>query len=83
MKETKRTFGQALDDLMDSYGRVDYAVVAKTVDGHIDATWMAGTGNDPISDRERANVLHAEMERLQMDLMIRTMPSQVKKPAES
>lgn len=85
MKDTKkkRAFGLALDDLMETYGMVDYAVVAKTVTGRIDATWIAGMGDDSISDRERADVLYSEMERLQMDILLRTMPSQVKKTAEA
>ncbi len=83
-KETKvrKAFIQALDDLMEAYGIADYAVVARTVTGDLDCTWVAGTGKDTISDRERSNVLYAEMARLQLDLLARTMPHEIEKPIE-
>lgn len=73
----KRPFQEALDDLMERYDIVDYAFVGRTIMGEVESCWVAGTGKDIVSDRERANMLHSEMERLQVDLIVRTTPNRV------
>jgi len=73
-KEKKKTFVSAFSDLMDRYNIVDWGFVGRKVDSEIDSFWEAGTGKDPVGDRERVNVLHSEMERLQFDMICRTTP---------
>jgi hypothetical protein len=70
----KRDFYEAFKDLMNSYGFVDWAVACRKVDSNMDSFWEAGTGQNPISDRERANMLYAEMGRLQLSVMLCTTP---------
>lgn len=58
-------FFKAVDDLMERFCVADYALVARGVDGEMRSNWIAGTGVDLISDRERAMVLHGELALLQ------------------
>ena len=70
----KKDFYEAFKDLMNRYGFVDWAVACRKVDSTMDSFWEAGTGGNPISDRERANMLYAEMGRLQLSVMLCTTP---------
>ncbi len=73
-KPARIPFFKALDNLMDNYGMVDYAFVAKAVDGQVRANWIAGTGEGVISDRERAGQLYFELGHLQHSLIKMTLP---------
>lgn len=70
----KKPFADAFNDMMELYGVADFAFVGRKVDGEIDGFWVAGIGNDVIGDRERADVLYAEMNRLSVDMLVRTTP---------
>jgi hypothetical protein len=65
------TFFVALEQLMESYHVADYAVVARTVDAETRSTWIAGVGQNIVSDRERAMVLYGEMALLQNSILNR------------
>ena len=74
-KSLEKNFIESLGDFMEAHKMADWAVVARAVDSTSHSSWVAGTGKDTISDRERTNFLHGEMARLQLDMLVRTMPS--------
>jgi hypothetical protein len=67
----KPIFFVALERLMETYDIADYAVVARSVDGETRSTWIAGVGQNIVSDRERAMVLYGEMAILQESILNR------------
>jgi len=73
-------FHEAFTNLMERYGYVDWAVVVRKVDSDMDAFWEAGTGKSVVGDRERADVLYAEIGRLQATIIAATTPKQVDSP---
>lgn len=62
-------FFKAVDDLMERFQVADYALVARGVDGEMRSNWIAGTGDNVISDRERGMVLYGEMAMLQYSII--------------
>lgn len=69
----KPAFFAALEQLMEAHHIADYAVVARAVDGETKSVWIAGVGNNIVSDRERAMVLYGEMGILQQSILNRYM----------
>ncbi len=60
---------EAIDDLMESYGMADYAFYCRAVDGVAFGNWTCGTGDDPMGDRERTDILCTELERLRFSIL--------------
>ena len=73
-KTGKQDFYEAFQTLMERYGFVDWAVVCRKVDSDTDSFWEAGTGESIVGDRERTDVLYAEMDRLKLSMILRTTP---------
>lgn len=71
MSLKESAFFKAIDDLMDKYRIADYAVVARGVDGEMRSNWIAGVGDNIISDRERGMVLYGELALLQASILDR------------
>lgn len=69
----KPAFFAALEQLMETHDIADYAVVARAVDGETKSVWIAGVGNNIVSDRERAMVLYGEMGILKQSILNRYM----------
>lgn len=70
----KPSFFDALTQLMDLHGMADWVVVAKAVDGQVKSTWIAGTGEGVVSDRERAGLLYFELAHMQASILQRFTP---------
>ncbi len=72
-KESNKSpgFFKAIDDVMERFSVADYAVVARGVDGEMRSNWIAGTGDNIISDRERGMVLYGELALLQASILDR------------
>lgn len=64
-------FFKAMDDVMERFSVADYAIVARGVDGEMRSNWIAGTGDNIISDRERGMVLYGELALLQASILDR------------
>lgn len=71
----KKSFYQEFTDLVERHKFVDWAFVGRTVDSNMDSFWDAGTGKDVVADRERIDVLSAEMDRLRLSMLLRTTPA--------
>lgn len=70
----KKPFMKAFEELCDLYGIVDFAVVGREVDGTARKFWFAGSGKkeDMVGDFERISILVAELERLKIDMIVRS-----------
>lgn len=68
-KKDRKSFPDAFDKLMEEYGMVDFAFVARSVDGLSVSNWTAGTGESIISDEDRRMYLHGKLAQLQFSLI--------------
>jgi hypothetical protein len=64
-KKPNLPLDKALEVLFERHGYVDFAYVARSVDGEKRGTWVAGDGQNPVGDEDRSLLLHGDMEVLQ------------------
>lgn len=64
-KKPALPFEKAVEVLFERHGYVDYAIVARSVDGEKRGFWLAGDGQNPLGDEDRSLLLHGDMEVLQ------------------
>lgn len=65
----KFTVEQEIEAVLEKHGYVDYAVVVRSVDSITRGFWVAGDGENPSGDRERAGQLYFEMGVMQASLL--------------
>lgn len=70
-KKPNLPFEKAVEMLFERHGYVDYAVVARSVDGEKRGFWLAGDGQNPLGDEDRSLLLHGDMEVLQSTIIDR------------
>jgi len=70
----ERSFPDAINDFLEGKEIVDFAFVGRRLNGELESLWVAGSGKDVVGDRERADYIAAELDRLKIDLLIRTLP---------
>lgn len=70
-----KTFDEKFADFMKYHKIKDYAFVGIEDNNDIIGLWLAGEGKNIAVDRKQADILVSEMERLRLDLLIRTSSS--------